>query len=468
MESKSKFKRVLGKWDIFTLAFGAMIGWGWVVLTSEWILQAGVMGAILAVFIGGVVVSLIGFIYAELTSAMPKVGGEHVFSFRGLGVNASFICTWFIILGYVSICAFEAVALPVVLENIMPFSHEILLWEVNGGAVHLYAVLIGVAGSLAIGFMNYIGVKSAAFIQSILTAFILLVGGMLVFGSFFVSNSPVDSKEVWDTGKLSIGLMSVLIMTPFMFVGFDVIPQAAEETNLPFKKIGRVLVLSVTLAVVWYIAIIYSVGITIPASGLKSMSLAPGDAMQVIFGGKWAKGLLLLAGLAGILTSWNSFFIGATRSIYAMGQSGMLPMFFARLHPKYKSPVNAILFVTATSILATLFGEVALRWIVNAGSLGIVISWSIVSIAFISIRKKEPGMNRPFRVPFGKWVGILAFVFSLGLVYLYLPGSPSALSGYEWTIILLWSLTGLLFYLWTMKFYGKKKISERMYEHIHD
>ena len=97
----SKFNRVLGKWDIFTLSFGAMIGWGWVVLTSDWILKAGVMGAIFAFLIGGIVVAFVGLTYSELTSAMPKVGGEHVFSYRGLGLNASFLCTWVIIItGY--------------------------------------------------------------------------------------------------------------------------------------------------------------------------------------------------------------------------------------------------------------------------------------------------------------------------------------------------------------------------------
>lgn len=118
----SKFNRVLGKWDIFTLSFGAMIGWGWVVLTNDWILKAGVMGAIFAFLIGGVIVTFVGLTYSELTSSMPKVGGEHVFSYRGLGLNASFLCTWFIILGYVSVCAFEAVALPVVLGNLLPLS----------------------------------------------------------------------------------------------------------------------------------------------------------------------------------------------------------------------------------------------------------------------------------------------------------------------------------------------------------
>lgn len=463
--TNSEFNRVLGRWDIFTLAFGAMIGWGWVVLTSDWIQEAGVFGAIVAFLIGGVVVSLVGLTYSELTAAMPKVGGEHVFSYRGLGVNASFLCTWFIILGYVSVCAFEAVALPVVLENLIPLSHGDPIWSINDSPIHLDWVSIGIAGSLVIGFINFKGVKSAAFIQAIFTGFILIVGILLIFGSLFLNSAPVDSTEVWDTSKFSIGLMSVIIMTPFMFVGFDVIPQAAEEIDLPFKMIGRVLILSVVLAVVWYIAIIYGVGTTLTSIELNKSTLAPAEAMQRIFGAKWAKDLLVLAGLSGILTSWNSFFIGATRSIFAMGHSGMLPKFFSYLHPKHKSPVNAIIFVTMISILATLFGEIALGWLVNAGSLGIVISWSVVSLSFLMLRKKEPNMKRPFKVLFGKPVGILAFLFSLGLICLYLPGSPSALSSYEWMIIGVWSFIGLGFYLWTNKVYGKKEIRENMAEH---
>ncbi len=462
----SDFNRVLGKWDIFTLAFGAMIGWGWVVLTSNWIMQGGVLGAIIAFLIGGFVVSLVGLTYSELTSAMPKVGGEHVFSYRGLGINASFLCTWFIILGYVSVCGFEAVAFPVVLEHLIPLTHDgNPIWTINGSPIHLDMIVIGVAGSLLIGFVNYIGVKSAAFLQTIFTGFILLVGLMLIIGSFFYTGSPVESSEVWDTSKLSVGLISVIIMTPFMFVGFDVIPQAAEEINLPYKKIGQILIISVILAVVWYVAIIYSVGTTLNKDELSTGALASADAMQRIYGAKWAKDLLVLAGLLGILTSWNSFFIGTTRSIYAMGHSGMLPKFFAYLHPKHKSPVNAIIFVTATSIFATFFGKTALEWLVNAGSLGIVISWSVVSLSFIILRKKEPNMSRPFKVPYGKLVGILAFVLSLSLIYLYLPGSPSALSSYEWIIVGVWSLIGIGFYLWTNKVYGKDEIRKNMEEH---
>ena len=85
------------------IAFGAMIGWGWVVSTGDWIGTAGVIGAMLGFILGGVMIFFIGMTYAELTPAMPECGGEHVFSMRAMGPIGSFVCTWAIVLGYVSV-----------------------------------------------------------------------------------------------------------------------------------------------------------------------------------------------------------------------------------------------------------------------------------------------------------------------------------------------------------------------------
>ncbi|WP_307189993.1 APC family permease [Geomicrobium sp. JCM 19038] len=120
MEEKQKLKKVLSKTDAIVLSFGAMIGWGWVVLSGGWVSDAGVIGAMLAFLIGGVLVLCVGFTYSELASSMPKVGGEHSYALRGIGPRGSFIASWAIALGYVSVVAFEAVALPNVVEYLFP------------------------------------------------------------------------------------------------------------------------------------------------------------------------------------------------------------------------------------------------------------------------------------------------------------------------------------------------------------
>lgn len=132
----------------------------------------------------------------------------------------------------------------------------------------------------------------------------------------------------------------------------------------------------------------------------------------------------------------------------------MLPAFLAKLHPRHRTPVNAILLMGALSSLAPLLGRQAMVWLVVAGGLGIVIAYLFVAISFLVLRRKEPELERPFKVSHPRLVGWLAVVLSLGLIGLYLPGSPSALSPIEWGLFAGWMGAGLCLYLWSRRRYG--------------
>lgn len=451
MSNDTKFARVLGSKDVIALAFGAMVGWGWVVLAGTMISNAGTGGTMLAFAIGGTAVIMIGLAYAELASAMPQNGGEHVYTHRAMGAGASFFCTWAIILGYVSVVAFEAVALPTVLEQIIPGYKVGLMYSVAGWDVYFTWAMVGIVGAIGMTWLNIRGVKASAMFQAVITVLIIAVGLMLISGSLF--NGSTANTEPLFVGGMG-GIFSVIIMTPFLFVGFDVIPQAAEEIDLPFRKIGIILIVSVLMAVAWYILIMYATGRALDADALAATKLATADAATAVLGGSWAGKLLVLAGLGGILTSWNAFLIGGSRAVYAMAEAKMLPAFLAKLHPTYKTPVNAILLIGALSIVAPLFGRQAMVWLVDAGGLGIVVAYSMVALAFIVLRKKEPGMERPFRAGKGPWVGYVALILSLGLVLLYTPIAPSALLPIEWVLVGGWSAVGLAFYAYSRKVYG--------------
>ena len=446
------FKRVLKNKDVLALAFGAMIGWGWVVLTGGWIQTAGSLGAVLAFLLGGIAVVLIGLTYAELAAAMPLTGGEHVYSFRALGLGGSFFCTWAIILGYVSVVAFEAVALPTVIEHLFPHYKVGLLWTVAGWDVYFTWALVGVVGAVIMTWLNIRGIQASALMQKVVILLILLVGLMLLSGSL-VNGQVADMQPLFVNG--SKGLLAVLIMTPFMFVGFDVIPQAAEEINLPFKQIGRVLVISVVMAVAWYACMVLAVSLLLSPAQSAASSLATADAMTAAYGGSWAGKLLVVAGIGGIITSWNAFLIGGSRAVYAMARAKMLPDFLAKLHPRHNTPVNAIVLIGSLSLVAPLFGRQALVWLVDAGGLGIVVAYATVALTFLILRHREPDMPRPFRVSHGRAVGWSALILAVAITILYFPGSPSALLWpYEWAIVLTWTLFGLLFYLRARWFHG--------------
>ena len=174
-----------------------------------------------------------------------------------------------------------------------------------------------------------------------------------------------------------------------------------------------------------------------------------------MLGGPWGGKLIILAGIGGIITSWNAFLIGGSRAIYAMAEARMLPSFLAKLHPEYKTPYNAILLVGAVSIFAPLLGRGALVWFVDAGGLGIIVAYAMVALSFILLRRKEPDMPRPFRAGKSPWVGYAALVLSLALTLLYLPGSPAALAWpAEWLIVAVWSLLGAAFYIYARRAYG--------------
>ncbi|MCG8413779.1 MAG: APC family permease [Pseudomonadales bacterium] len=454
---KSSFLRVLGRRDVIALAFGCMIGWSWVVLTGTWITSAGVMGAITAFLVGGGAIAIVGLTYAELASALPFAGGEHVYSERALGYGPSFICTWAIILGYMSVIAFEAVALPTVMDSLVPGLDIGYLWTVAGWEVYATWVATGILGAIVMTTLNVLGVKFVAIVQTTVVVLILVVGFVFVTGAAF-SGSTSNIDPLFFDGLSGIAI--VLVMVPFMFVGFDVIPQAAEEIDLPFRDIGTALIISVIMAIAWYALIIIGVGMVMDFESLLTADLVTAEANAVVYG-ELGGTILLIAGLAGIITSWNALIVGASRAIYAMAKAGMLPHFLAEIHPRYHTPKNAILLIGALSVISPFFGRAALVWLVNAGGLGIVVAYGFVALSFLALRRNEPELERPYRAPGGMATGYLALVLSIGIGALYFPGSPSALVWpQEWSIIFFWIILGAV--LFTMSRMAPSRAAQQL------
>lgn len=443
-KSESTFARVLARREVLALSFGAMIGWSWVLLTGEWVERAGVGGAVLAFVIGGIAVIFISLTYAELASAMPQAGGEHVYTHRAFGRMASFVCTWALVMAYVAVPVFESVALPTALQYLFPGLAVGYLWEVAGSPVHASLVAIGILGALVMSAVNYVGIRFAAVVQSIITLMFFLIG-LSFLGGTAIHGDATNTGPLFTAG--AAGMMSVLIMVPALLVGFDVIPQSAEEIAVPFEQIGKLLVVSVVMAVLWYIFITVAVAFALDQSARKAATIATADANAAVWGSSLAGKIMLIGGIGGLLTSWNAFILGGSRVIYALARSGMLPSAFARLHPRYNTPYLAIILIAVLSCIAPFFGRTILVWIIDAGSFAVVIAYGMVALAFIRLRITEPDMPRPFRVRYGMTVGVLAALMSLGLFVIYLPGSPSALIWpYEWVMVLGWALLGAVFY----------------------
>ena len=412
--------------------------------------------------IGGLMVFFVGLTYAELTSAMPQCGGEHVFSYRAMGPTGSFVCTWMIILGYVATSAFEATALPTVITYLFPDFNQVYLYSIAGKDIYLTTIVLGVGVAILITVINIKGAKTAAILQTVLTAIIAIAGILLVVGSAINGDMGNITGQMWESGAGNTlgSVFKVACMTPFLFIGFDVIPQAAEEINVPYKKIGKIMLLSIFLAVAWYLMIIFAVCYIMPQSEIaKEMmsqnGLVSAKAIEIAFRSPLMGKVLIIGGLCGIITSWNSLLMGGSRALYSMGESLMIPKMFGKLG-KNKTPEAAIILCGIACVAAPFFGRGVLVWLVDAASFGCVIAYMFVSISFCILRKKRPEMERPYKVKAGKFVGVMAVLMAGFMTLLYIiPASFSAaLVWQEWVVVGIWLALGVFFYFYSKRKYG--------------
>lgn len=464
IKQKNRFNKVLGINDVVVMAFGAMIGWGWVVSSGQWIQNAGVFGTVIGFIIGGFMIYFVGQAYAELTTAMPKCGGEHIFSYKAFGPLGSFICTWAIILSYIGVVCFEACSLPTIIQYIYPQFLQGYLYTIAGFDVYLSWLLCAVVVAIVITLVNIKGVKAAANLQKILTILIATVGLILIAISA-INGSPSNLNNQIFIGDNQImkfeNILSVATVAPFFLLGFDVIPQIAEEINVPLKKIGKLLIFSIFLAVIFYTCVALAIGLAMNVNDV-TISMAGGglvaaDAMEKMFNSDIMAKVLIIGGICGIITSWNSFLIGGSRAIFSMAETYMIPRCFSKLHKRYKTPINSLLLIGILSIISPLFGKEMLTWIANSSSFACCIAYLIVSLSFIKLRKTEPNLKRPYRVKNYKFVGISAVVLSSFMIAMYIiPNTSSTLSSYEWIICGGWILLGMAFAIFGKYVYKEK------------
>jgi amino acid transporter len=440
---RQELKRAMSNKDVLALAFGTMIGWGWIMLAGQWVALAGVVGAIVAFAVGALLCIFVGMTYAELTPALPLAGGELVFSYRGLGYNASWITGWMITFAYVGVAAWEGPAFVTAIDYILPIPRFGYLWTIAGFDVYISWVLVGAAGGLVLAILNYRGIKSAAIFQTFATL-ALGVGGVAFFFGSVANGGIANALPAFTTPQ---GLVAVILMVPAMFVGFDVIPQAAEEMNIPLNKIAKILIFSICLAAAWYILMIVSIAFAAPANIRDGASIPVADSFAFAMGSPIFGKLMIIAAMCGILTSWNGFIVGATRVLFSMGRAKMLPAVFGKVHPRFESPTAAIVLVGLLTCVSPLMGKSALVWFVDASAFGTVVAYFMVALSFLALRKKEPDLVRPYKIKGGPVIGVLAIGVAGFFLYLYLPVGPGALIPVEWALVLGWLALGVVFFI---------------------
>ncbi|WP_020532531.1 APC family permease [Flexithrix dorotheae] len=449
-QKRQTLKKEVGKTAFFCLAFGSMIGVGWVTAMGSWLNDAGPLGASFAFLIGGAMIFLIGLCYAEVMAMLPLTGGEVAYAYKAFGVQKSFIVGWFLAFGYLSVSAFEAISVGKVISYLIP---EIDFWpvyQIGEEVVFASHILLAFFFTLLITWFNYRGIQAATRFQVWLTIGILIAVIFLIIVS--VNRGSIENiQPFFGTQNNSWkGFLAVLVTVPFWFVGFDTIPQSAEEANTSVspKLLGRLILISIAAASLFYVFLILSTSAVSPRENIIDAPLPTAAAYQNVFTSGWATNIVLVTALIGLLTSWNGFFLACSRILFALGRGNIIHSSFGETHSKYGTPAKAVLFCGFITFISVFAGRQAMTAFVDVGSFCMTIAFLGVSISLLKLRNKFPNIHRPYRLKYGYTIARLSGLITFSILTLMLiPGSPVALIWpMEWIILIAVVSAGIFFW----------------------
>jgi len=447
--------RVIGFRGYVAIGFGVMVGVGWLVYAGQWLLTGGALGAVLAFLIGAAFLIPVGRCYAELTSALPLSGGEVAFTYKAFGPLAAFVAAWALSMNYIAVTPFETIAVGTMFEALFPSVVSAELYTVGGYGVSWSTILPGLAAGLWVIWLNWRGAELSVAFQTLAIA-AMLITSVIFLGVAFIKGDIGNLTPLFVGGSnwqaVWASVVSVLVVVPFFLTGFDCIAQAAEESGrgMAPRQLGVAIVATIVMGALFYTMIILALGLSVPVERIseldgqgREMPLA--GVFRMDLGSPWMARLVLFAGLLGILSTLNGIFIAATRILFAQGRGGLLPHWFAELHPVHHTPRNAVLFVGAIALLGPFVGKAGLLHIVNSYSLVFSFVLTITAFAALRLRRSAPDMPRPYRTGLAS-IHLAILVGFVLIALMTVPGSPGQMGRAEFLTVAVWMTLGLLLF----------------------
>ncbi len=462
-------KKTLSLWNFFTIGFGAIIGTGWVLQVGDWmVVGGGPIPAMIAFLIGAIFLVPIGAVFGELTAAIPISGGIVEYVDRSFGRTMSYITGWLLALGNGILCPWEAIAISTLVSEMfgglpgLGWLRAVKLYTILGADVYLIPTVIALCFAAYVIFLNFRGASSAAKLQAFLTK-ALLCGMLLAMGVSIFTGSPENAMPVFsqvtnagggesatEGGNLLAGIVSVLVLTPFFYAGFDTIPQQAEEAaeGLNWNKFGKIISLALLAAGGFYMVCIYSFGTILPWHDFVKSPVPALACLKNI--NMFLYIAMLVIATLGPMGPMNSFYGATSRIMLAMGRKGQLPEQFAEVDSKSGAPKLACMVLAIITVVGPFLGKNMLIPLTNVSALAFIFSCTMVSFACLRMRFTEPDLPRPYKVPGGKFGIALACAAGCIIIgLLVIPASPASLNMVEWGIVLGWIAIGIVLMLIT-------------------
>lgn len=319
--------------------------------------------------------------------------------------------------------------------------------------------MIATAALLIFAYFNIKGASISGSLQYIFC--IILVAGVFLLTISMILSPSSNLSNLQPFFKPGIpaltGIIAIIAIAPWAYVGFDNIPQAAEEFNFPPKKAFKLIIYSLIVACVLYSFMIIATAVAMPWQNLVAGKpiWGTGDVISDTLG---AFGVLLLAIslCMGVFTGLNGFYVSSSRLLFAMGRAKVVPKAFSRLHSKHGTPYVGILFTCALCLFAPWFGRPVLLWIVDMSATGVTIAYFYTCYTAYKLFSWTEAGDGKMVSPGKKLVALIGALSGLAFLGLLLvPGSPSALGAPSLIALIVWTVLGLAFYLYKRKEYNQ-------------
>ena len=465
--SNNPEKKGVSAIDFFCIGFGAIVGVGWAVSINGWMTSCGgPVPAGIGYIVALIMMVPIALCYCELVPMLPVAGGGMAFAYRAFNDKAAVLSGWAAFGAFVAIIPWEAIQITDVLGYLIPgLKSGDPLYEVMGSGIYLTTIIIGTICSLLLFALNMRGLAAAAFVQKILC--FVLVGAAVIgaIASLVGGNAgnwqpiyDVSNPEIYGPGLKEVshssmmgGIFAILASAPFFLAGFETIPQGVEEAGGDISSVGKTIVLSVSLACIFYAILLFCFGFAWPWQEFAGMErpaaatmfkfLFPGGAGLFLY---W---LITIGAIAGLFTTWNGFFMASANLLMAMSRGRVMPAIFAKQN-KNGIPVPGLVVCLILSLVGPFLGANMIDSITCFSAAAFVLSWALTCWSLIVLRKKEPNLNRPYKIPGGlAMAGFAAIVATVVLICMFIPASPFYVGAQAVKMFIGWLVIGLILYL---------------------
>ncbi len=460
-ESEKGLKRTLTAGSLIALGIGAIIGAGLFVRTASAAAQNAGPSVTLGFIVAAIGCALAGLCYAELSSSIPIAGSAYTYSYATMGELVAWVIGWDLILEYAVGAATVGIAWSEYLNNLLtnvlhmkpiPYEwcHSPFETSVDGlqhGMINLPALFI--VSVLTLLLIR--GTQESALVNGIIViAKVTIVILIIIIGWGFINpanhavyipepTTYVDHVGVEHAFGGITGILGAAGVVFFAFIGFDAVSTAAQEAKNPKRDMPIGILGSLAICTILYILFAHVLTGVATTEDFRTSGKEASVAFAInkyMPGYEWLAKLVTVAILAGFSSVILVMLLGQSRVFYSMSRDGLLPKSFSAIHPKYKTPYKASLFIL---ILVGLFAAFVPGDIVgDMTSIGTLFAFMLVCVAVMVLRKTDPDLKREFKTPWVPFVPIAGIVVCGAMIY--------GLGWTNWARLIVWLLVGFVIY----------------------